>query len=342
MIGYYVHHQGSGHLHRMLSVTQHLAEPVTVLSSLPAPAECRLPWVRLADDATAPSAVDPDAHGTLHWVPRHDAGLRARMAQVMGWIDRAEPVLVVVDVSVEVAVQARLAGVPVVVVAMPGDRRDRAHRTAYDLADAVLAPWPEGLGVESWPTAWTEKTTFSGSVSRFDGRARLARVPAVEGPRRGLLLWGKGGGRSVEERYDELRSATPGWTWELAGPRHPMTAPHLWNALCRADVVVSHAGQNSVAELAAARTHAVVVADPRPFDEQVHTARALDANGLAVGLTAWPEPEAWPGLLATAATRGGDDWARWGDGHGARRMAARLDELVHCLAPGEPREPVGA
>jgi len=32
--------------------------------------------------------------------------------------------------------------VPTVVVAMRGDRFDRAHRTAYDAADALLAAWP--------------------------------------------------------------------------------------------------------------------------------------------------------------------------------------------------------
>ena len=40
MIGYYVHHHGSGHLHRMCSVSAELARlghPVTALSSLPPP-----------------------------------------------------------------------------------------------------------------------------------------------------------------------------------------------------------------------------------------------------------------------------------------------------------------
>ena len=44
MIGYYVHHQGSGHLHRMLSFSAQVREPLTVLSSLPRPTDCTLPW----------------------------------------------------------------------------------------------------------------------------------------------------------------------------------------------------------------------------------------------------------------------------------------------------------
>jgi Glycosyltransferase family 28 C-terminal domain len=340
VIGYYVHHQGSGHLHRMLSFAEHVRVPLTVLSSLPA-AHRALAWVHLADDALGPSPVDADAHGTLHWVPRHDAGLRARTMQVVTWLEREQPGLVVVDVSVEIATLVRLAGVPVVVMAMPGERDDRAHRLAYDLADAVIAPWPRGLGVEAWPPEWTAKTTFVGGVGRFDGRPRLRPVDDGGHPR-GLLLWGRGGDTPVDRRLAELRQATPGWTWEAAGPGHPMSGAQVWQALCRCDVVVSHAGQNAVAELAAARAHAVVVADDRPFDEQRHMARALDASGLAVGLDDWPPAEEWPRLLALAGTRGGGDWARWSDGCGARRLARTVEALVRQLAPQAPSQPVDA
>ena len=341
MIGYYVHHQGSGHLHRMLSFSAQVREPLTVLSSLPRPTDCTLPWVRLADDAHSAAVVDVDAHETLHWVPRHHPGLRTRTAQVATWLEQEQPELVVVDVSVEIATLVRLAGVPVVVMAMPGERRDRAHRLAYDLADAVIAPWPPGLGVETWPTEWSAKTTFVGAVGRFDARPRLRPVEEGTSPR-GLLLWGRGGDSRVGGRLDELRRATPGWTWEAAGPGCPMSANQVWTALCRCDAVVSHAGQNAVAELAAARTHAVVVADDRPFDEQRHLARALDANGLAVGLPAWPRAEEWTRLLAQARARGGDEWTRWGDGLGARRMARSIESLVRELAPQAPPQPVDA
>ena len=98
------------------------------------------PWVALPLD-NLHGSVDPTANGTLHWVPRHDDGLRRRMALIADWINAAEPDLMVVDVSVEVAMLCRLLGVPTVVVAMRGDRLDRAHRAAYDSAHALLAPW---------------------------------------------------------------------------------------------------------------------------------------------------------------------------------------------------------
>ena len=50
MIGWYVHHHGQGHLQRMRSITAAVVEPVTVLSSLPAPVDFTGGWVQLADD----------------------------------------------------------------------------------------------------------------------------------------------------------------------------------------------------------------------------------------------------------------------------------------------------
>jgi hypothetical protein len=69
-----------------------------------------------------------------------------------------------------------------------------------------------------------------------------------------------------------------------------------------------------------------VVADPRPFDEQLHTAHALTADGVAVGLEDWPPPHRWPGLLEQARELGGQRWRDWSSGAGAAR-AARAVEL---------------
>ncbi|WP_330474475.1 glycosyltransferase [Terrabacter sp. C0L_2] len=336
MIGYYVHHQGLGHLTRLQAVAEHLRSPVTGLSSLPAPASWDGPWVQLErDDALSPqqaTSADATAHGVLHWVPRHDEGLAGRAAAVSAWIRRARPSLVVVDVSVEVALLSRLCGVPVVVLAMPGVRTDRTHALAYDVADALLAPWPDGAHTDGWPEAWRAKLWAVGGLSRFDGRRPAGRLATsgradVDVPRRVLLLWGGGGHGTSAAQVAAARAATPGWEWVERGPGSP--SPDLWSELATADVVVTHGGQNAVAEVAAARRPAVVVAQPRPFDEQVATARAVDRLGAAVGVETWPAgADQWPGLLDRALRRGGDGWWRWSTGHGALTAAAHLDALA--------------
>lgn len=315
MIGYYVHHQGRGHLHRARSVLSHVNSPSTILSSLPGP------WVELPRDDDG-ATVDPTAGGRFHWVPARHPGLRQRMARIARWIDEAAPALMVVDVSVEVAVLARSMGVPVVVAAMRGDRTDPAHELCYAVAHELMAPWPAAFADPGW--RWSGKTRYVGAFSRFDGRTPT-RPPS--GRRRVVVLWGAGGTAHPPP-------VPPGWDWDWLGtPGH--WTPDPWPALCSADVVVTHAGQNAIAEVAAARRPAVVIPQQRPFGEQAATAHVLARAGLAVVRHSWPTPAEWPAVLTEAAELGGDRWAQWSPGDGARRAAHMIDELAGptCAPP---------
>ena len=323
MIGWYVHGHGQGHLQRLQCIARHLRTPVTALSSLPRPDGWQHGWLTLADDLPRGDETDPTAGGTLHWAPRHHPGLRTRMASIAAWVEREQPSLVVVDVSVEVAVLVRALGVPVVVAAMRGDRSDRAHRTAYDLADALLAPWPASLP-ESWPQVWLDKAWHVGALSRLDD-APAAPPP---GGRRVAVLWGRGGTDVTAEDVVAAAEATPGWTWTAAGVPGAPWFSDVPVLLREADVVVTHAGQNALAEVAACRRAAVVVPQARPYDEQLATARALAQGGLAVVAETWPLPRSWPDLLDKALATDPQGWSTWNDGQGAQRAAALLDQAA--------------
>ncbi|GAA3223429.1 hypothetical protein GCM10017691_10420 [Pseudonocardia petroleophila] len=325
MIAYYVHHQGSGHVRRAAAIAAATRTPVVGLSSRPRPDGWAGEWVELPDDAGG-AVEDVTAGGVLHWAPRRHPGLRMRMRAVSEVVARAR--LVVVDVSVEVSLLARLHGVPVVVLAQPGERTDRAHRLAYDLADRLLAPWPERPS-DGWPAAWTAKTVHLGALSRFDGHP----VPPPGDPRRVLVLWGSGGLDVSAADLAAAAAATPDRHWVVAGPPGSAGPPNLtwlgwvddvWAELSGAGVVVTHAGQNALAEVAAARRPAVVVPQRRPHGEQEATGRALARAGVAV--TAWPDPAQWPALLDRAGD--GSAWTGWSTGDGAARAAAVLDELA--------------
>ncbi len=328
MIGWYVHHHGRGHVHRAATIAAQLRTPVVGLSTLPAPEGWTGEWVRLAADADGSAPRDPTAGGVLHWAPLGHPGLRKRMALISEVLARPELRLVVVDVSVEVALLARLSGLPVVVVAQPGDRTDRPHRTAYDLAGKLLAPWPPA------GPPLPDRGVHVGAISRFDDR----EPPPPPGRRRVLVLWGAGGTDVSPGDLHAAATATPGWTWDVVGPGQERPGPtnlrwrgwceDVWAALCDADVVVTHGGQNAVAEVAAARRAAVVVSQDRPHEEQHTTAAALGRAGIAVVRSRWPVPGLWPSVLDEAVARGGEGWKHWSFGDGAARAAAVLDELA--------------
>ena len=308
MIGFYAHHHGSGHIHRCLSIMAQLDRDAQLLSTDPR-ADVVLP-----DDATGAPVDDPTAHGTLHYVPRHHTGLTGRMAAIAAWIDEYRPSALYVDVSVEVALLARLMGVPVVTLAMPGQRFDDPHQLGYRQADALIAAWP------NWVPVPPHLREHAGYLHQIGGISRFRR-PADPGPGRDcdvVVLAGKGGNDWSEEQWEQVRAACPDRDFLFLGGDTFVDDPMPY--LSSANVVVSAAGQNSVADLAVAGAKAVVLPQARPFAEQHATAALLDDAGLAVVAETFPEPAAWPALLERAESLDGR-WPRWQTSGAAARAA---------------------
>ena len=219
MIGYYIHHQGSGHRHRASSVNRLADVELTGLSTGPRPAGWTGPWVDLPDDAGVGPEQDVTAHGRLHYVPLGSRGLSARMAMIAAWIDTERPEALVVDVSVEVAVLARLHGVPVVVVAQPGHREDAAHRLGYDVASRIIAPWPQRSGDcgERPPRTWSRPGSWAGSAATPRSSSPSSRAIA-SAARRVVVVNGTGGRGSLDGRCRGGPAGEPGMGVDPSGP----------------------------------------------------------------------------------------------------------------------------
>ncbi|WP_268921077.1 glycosyltransferase, partial [Marisediminicola senii] len=207
--------------------------------------------------------------------------------------------------------------------------KDPPQARPYDAADRRVAPWPDGRPLAPSLAAVARKVAAVGGISRFDGRASGGAGARTDGS---VLLLGGGGSSPVTaEQLAAAASITPTATWSMlgaggdggriAGVRALPWTDDPWPLLSTAGVVVAWAGQNSVADLAAADARAIVIPQPRPFGEQDATAAALDDDGLAVVVPQWPEAAEWPGLL-DAALALDVDWARWQVPGAAARAAA--------------------
>lgn len=341
LIGYYAHHHGRGHLQRARLLAEAYPGPVAILSSSSEPGvSVRLP-LDVDEHGTAGGhpPTDVAAHGTLHWAPRHSALLAPRTRALLAWIEEARPALVVVDVSVEVALQVRLAGVPVVVVRQHGDRTDPPHQMAYRLAESLLAPYPSWCEDTSAPPEVRAATFHAGGFSRFDHRPRPA---GPRDPDEVLVLAGTGGTRLDAAAVTRLAEHSD-LRWTVAGVDGP-DRPGLrflgrvddpWPLLGRAGVVVTSAGHSALCEAAAAGAPTVAVAEDRPFAEQVHKVAVLGRAGAVQPAPPLDRPSRWDVVLRTTAALG----SRWGsfvDGGGAARAAEHLAAVATAVAPERP------
>lgn len=287
--------------------------------------------VRLPRDDVAEHVSEPTAHGALHWAPHYDSGFGARMQALAQWVADARPELCVVDVSVEVAMFLRLLGIPTVIVALPGDRTDPPHVVVHQMADHILAAWPAGLNTPHWLKPHEHKTSYVGGVSRFENRP----MPTRSSDRRDLHVLLLGG---AADGFGAARACVQDVTCTALGGASGIWTDDPWPYLCDADVVVSHAGQNSVADIAAARRPAVVIPQPRPFDEQHMTASVLSRYGLAVTAPRWPSDDDWPAVLQRALTTDPQRWRQWQvQGAAARAAAAIESTAVRCRAKAARR-----
>ncbi len=332
MIGYYVHHHGLGHLHRAQALVRQLdarSVRTELLSSLPAPAGLEDRWTRLVpDEVDAP--VDPTARGALHWAPLHHQGLRERYRTISGWIADSRPDLLVSDVSQEVSLLARLHGVPVVSVVQPGRRDDDAHRLGLRVSERLVGFWPpEANGVlEGLAPELRHRLVAVGAMSRYLPEA----APSRRRPRHALVMEGSGGAAWTPGELDALQAGARGWSVQRIAPGGAW-ARDPWPLLRSAAVVVTHAGQNAVAEVAAARVPALVVPADRPFDEQHHTVAELARGGWPC-LTTDRLGSVDPGtVLDQVQVLDGERWAGWCDGGAASRFADVVTDVLVRTAP---------
>jgi hypothetical protein len=300
------------------------------LSTLARPSGWRGDWLQLPDDAglghpdlSRDHPSEQTAAGRLHYAPLHHPGLRQRMRMLSQWVDRHEPAAIVVDVSVEVALLARLHGIPVITMAQPGVRKDPAHGLGYAISAAVLAPWPAGAS-RLWQVAAPTALVHLGAISRFSPTP--GDLPVI---RRRVVVLNGTGGTSLGPAVRTARAASPEWDWVILDRIAGTWVDDPWPLLSSAEVIVSHCGQNAVAEISAARRPAILIPQDRPFGEQRALAAALTIMpGVpATVLDSWPDANRWSGLLAQAAGLDGAHWSVWNDGEGAARAAGCLDDL---------------
>jgi UDP-N-acetylglucosamine transferase subunit ALG13 len=323
VIGYYVHHHGSGHRARHDAVAPLLGD-VVAISELEIEGGLRLP-----SDVPDGCPVDPLAGGALHWAPLA-VGAASRLCTFTEWMAMHQPIGVVVDVSVETTLACRLGGVSTVVVRQLGRRVDLAHELAYRTAQRLVAPWPPELDDDAVPAWVRDKTDHVGYVrghrSPCDQRAGTASGPLDVGASDVVVLWGTGGGGLPHRVINSIASTCAGTVWcvgtgvvqgdpvGLAGN----VAVVGWRVdidsiLRSSPVVVASAGNNVIADAARWSCPLVLVPQHRPFDEQHVHAHRLAALGAAVVVDGDVAQEsAWPERLRAA-----------------RSCADRLGELYH-------------
>jgi hypothetical protein len=296
---FYVHHHGAGHVMRAISIARTLPGiPIVFMGSnlkpylhlIPEDISCvHLPKdIPEEDERVWPA----EALSFLHYAPLGLRGQRERTAMITQTLSGPGPMVLIVDVSVEVTLLARLCGVPTIVIRQHGDRNDLAHLQAYESAALLIAPFSKAMEPPSAMPSVNEKTLYAGGFSKYSG-IKVNPVIAEKSHQVAILL-GEGGTSVHSAFIKHLAEVCKDYQFQVIGMAKPADeAVHpgvTWHGklpdpapvLQECAIVIGNAGHNTVMELADLNKRFICIPEDRPFNEQRQKAELLALNSNAV------------------------------------------------------------
>jgi uncharacterized protein (TIGR00661 family) len=343
-IAFYVHHHGSGHIMRCLAIAKHLKNcSVTFLGSdlekyahlIPVNIRC----IHLKMDTnpnTNFNTTDSSQVAGLHYAPLNIQGQRERVLQLTSFFNESHPLLLVVDVSVEVAMLARLSGIPYIYIKQHGNRQDIAHEIAYKNAEAVIAPFDAKLelNTENW---LIEKTFYSGNFSRF---TNTFIKPSKVYNNVATIMIGAGGSSIDSDFMYHLSQTCTNWQFNVIGDLNSSDmllyaenvtlmkrVDDVSEIINYSEVIIGNTGHNTVMEIATFGKPYIAIPEERPFEEQAVKARALGQLDLAIVVKPTELFTAdWPVLLHKAKLES-PDWERYNNDNALDDISNFIEEI---------------
>ncbi len=348
-VGFYVHHHGRGHAHRTREIVAHLSGTAylfgTDLSAIEDIASRRTICQTLPPDTSQTDSYAEDWPEVLHYAPLGIPTIRGRMHALVNFFEKYDLDLLVVDVSVEIALLARLCGIPTIYSRQHGYRQDPAHVAAFQSATSLLAPYPRAWEEPETPNWVKKKTFYAGGFSRLNDQT-LSQSDAKEiasmstHQKHVVVMTGFGGEEEPYQLLAETARKNTQWQWWVLGPISPSgSSPdnlhylgvqsNPYPYLKGADVVVASAGNNTVMELAEIKARYICIPEARPFDEQLSKARLLARKNAALVLPQWSKPSVWENHLRQVQHTDTDALNSIIADGAARRAAQHIEEVAY-------------
>lgn len=297
MIGYYAHSHGSGHCNYANLFAKVFGKSLTVFTDRGHAFDAGTEVVMLENE-------DPDGSEyqrsrfpeprALHYAPVNIAKITRRNKTILDNVLKRSISLLIIDVSVEMAMLARVSSIPYSYVRLQGDRSDTQHLNAFEGASFLLAYFPKEMESADIPSWISNKTIYLGFLSKFmfDRAPSKRPVEFILGPKPILLhLTGFGGTRSFDfgnlpECYD-VYAIGPGRSGSggHSGIKHIGVVDDTRAFIENADIVIAACGSNTTSEILSLGKRFLAAPEKRHFGEQEYIAENLDRLGWAIDLS---------------------------------------------------------
>lgn len=267
---------------------------------------------------------------------KHIEEFRTHTRKFVDLLCDINPDLVIIDVTPEFAIFAKILGFESAQVLITGKRDDLRNKVSLCSVDHVIVPYPENFVDLSYLPAEARKNIFySGAFSRFDGKRIISKDDAKKklgipsDKKLVVCAFGRGDlGGKVVKKVEEIAKSK-----EFADCQFKIfgNIPNVDEYLNAADFAISGAGDNTVMENCYYRVPMIMIPLKRRYDEQVLKAEALEKIGAGkIILEDEIDSKLQDELRRLISDEGYREEAakaegKFVDGHGAERLA---DEII--------------
>lgn len=345
-IAFYVHHHGSGHLMRTLQIINELKNhPVILMGSglsklKDLPKHVSLVHLPLDIQTSGEKGIDEENPPTdFHYAPLGIRGIRERVLIMTEVFAKAYPLILIVDVSVEVSMIARLAGIPTIIMRQHGNRTDPAHELAYRSAELLIAPFSKSMYIGKKDDAY-RKTFFAGGFSRFDN----INVPDIVDKKMVCILVGQGGTSLNTKIIEYIAQCCPTYCFHIIGLKESNNS-NITNVtfhgkidnpihlVSKANIIIGNTGHNTVMEVAALKKRFIGIPENRPFDEQVSKGESIrHITGVKIIYPNQLLSANWHSLI-TGLQAQTVDWQGIIDSNAVKEISKKISSIAKKLFP---------
>ncbi len=296
MIAYYAHSQGFGHSNSGQEFCRAIGNNALIISASAFNFDKSIKVTKISSEDTDYQNYLKTIYNIpvyAHYLPKSKKNILLRNFQILDCCIKYNIKFALVDVSVETALQFRIAGIPYAYHKMLGDRDDLPHRIAYEASEFLFAYYPKQMENSS-DRNLNAKTTYLGFISRFKFRvAPKTDKLDPKGNLKILILMGNGGTRLNKDTITSICSQQKHYHFTLVGLNESINLPNLTQLtftkdleflISRNDLVLSSCGINLTSEVLAIKNKFIAIPEDRPYDEQHMIMQGLEKNNLAVQL----------------------------------------------------------
>ena len=297
MIAYYAHSHGYGHSNSAQEFARVFSFETVILTSSGFKFDDHLEVIQLASEDMAPLDYQKDIFNLplyAHYLPKSQSNILYRNFQILEACLEYNIEFALIDVSVETAIQFRVAGIPYAYNKMLGNRDDAAHCMAYKGSEFLFAFYPKNMDNE---TNWhfRQKTMYLGFISKYKFMRNQPVNFVIGGNfKRLLIIVGKGGTMLNSNIVSKIGKQIPDVVITVVGIDNHLqefenfvfTAyqKNLKKVILANDIVIASCGLNLTSEVLALKNKFICVPEKRPYQEQEIICERLIKNQLAVKL----------------------------------------------------------